>query len=271
MYGENIFDKIEKRLKKYMGIECPYAMTSDGWDEYKAKYKQEHPIMHFVFEVFIWNIELFLYRYLTNPWTEFWYGLRQRFICHPTEVKIQGLSRYQYHDPSEILLHANFQVLVDFVEWEVGVHSRPKWYKNFREIPILGYFMPTIRTPEEGLKHLEWESKLVHDKDWGYEEGHENWGKPVEQALNAMEKRDLYLWWKNARPIRIDPMDASGLSKWYDDKRLAGKKIFGKKTDEEQSAYRILSDECQRIEKMYNDEDENNLIRLIRIRQSLWT
>lgn len=271
MYGENIFDKLEKRLKKHVGFECPTALTSEGWEDYHVKYKREHPVMYFVFDVVIDGIELYVYRYVTNPWSEFWYGLRQRFICRPTEVNIQDLSKYRYHDPSTILLHANFQVLVDFVEWEVGIFSRPKWYKNFRAIPILGYFMPTLREPEEGLKHLDWESKLVYDEDWGTEKDSENYGKLTPQAVAASEKRDLYLWWKNARPMRIDAMDASGLSKYYDDGRLAGRKMFGKKTPEEDAAWKLLHDECSRIEKMYEDEDENNLIRLIKIRQSLWT
>lgn len=271
MFGENIFDKLEKRLKKHVGFECPVALTSDGWDDYNTKYKREHPIMYFVFDVVIDGIGIYTYRYITNPWSMFWYGLRQRFVTHSTQVRIQDLNKYQYHDPSTILLHANFQVLVDFIEWEVGVFSRPKWYKNFRAIPVLGYFMPTIRNAEEGLKHLEWESKLVYNTDWGTKEDDVIWGTPVPQAIAAMEKRDLYLWWKNARPIRIDPMDASGLSKHYDDERSAGKKMFRTKTNEENAAYKILSDECTRIEKMYDDEDETNLIRLIKIRHSLWT
>lgn len=271
MYGENIFDKIEKRLKKYVGFECPVALTSEGWDEYNERYKRTHPIMHFVFGVVIDNMEIYLYRWITNPWGEFWYGLRQRFICRPTEVNIQNLNKYRYHDPSEILLHANFQVLVDFVEWEVSICDRPKWYKNFRAIPILGYFMPTIRTPEEGLKHLEWETTLVHDEGWGIEKEHADYGKPTAQAIAAMEKLELYNWWKNGRPIRIDPMDLSGMTKYYDDERIVGRKLFAKKTDEENATWKALSDECQRIEKMYEDEDENNLIRLIKIRQTLWT
>ncbi len=159
---------------------------------------------------------------------------------------------------------------MDFVEWEVGVFERPKWYKSLRGIPIFGYFMPILRNAENGLKHLEWESKLVYDADC-CDETDENFGKRLPRAIAAIEKRDLYLWWKNARPIRIDPMDLSGLTKYYDDERAANKSAFRNKTAAEIAEWRVLSDECERIEKMYDDEDEEALHRLIRVRQTMWT
>lgn len=266
MYGENILDKLEGRLKKWVGFDVPTALTSEGWAEYNARYKREHPIMHFTFDVIIKNVELSLYCWIANPWREFWYGLRQRFITRPTEVNIQGLSKYCYHNPAEILLHANFQILVDFVEWEVCIHDRPKWYRVMRAIPILGYFVPTLREPEKGLKHLKWEASLICDSSWG-KEGDENWGKPIPQAICAQEKLDLYLWWKNVRPTRIDPMDLSGLGSYYE---RPGRLSLHSMTDEERNEWIPLHDECARIEKMYEDEDEEMLHKLVHIRQSLW-
>lgn len=40
-------------------------------------------------------------------------------------------------------------------------------------------------------------------------------GKPTSQAFAAMETVELYKWWKEVRPKRLDPMDASGLSDYY--------------------------------------------------------
>lgn len=271
MYGENILDKIERRMKRFVGFDAPVVLTSDGWDEYNRKYKNTHPIMYFVFEVLIDDARALVTRFVVSPWSNFWNGLRKRFVTHSTQVRIQGLEKHRYHDPSEILLHANFQVLVDFVEWEVGIFNRPKWYNILRSIPIFGYFIPPMRNAEEGLKHLEWESKLTFDSDWGVTENDAKWGKLTQQAIAAIEKRDLYLWWKNARPVRIDPMDLSGLTKYYNDESVAGKSVFRAKTEVESANWKKLSDECSRIEKMYEDEDEVNLIRLIKIRQSLWT
>lgn len=270
MMSENIFDKIEHALKKRVGFDDPVALECDEWDRYNGRYKKEHPVMYFVFHTTIDGIGILTYRYVTNPWTSFWYGLRQRFVCRPTEVRIQSLNKWQYHDPSEVLLHANFQVLVDFVEWEISVHDRPTWYDRMRSVPILGYFAPTLRDRESGLKHLDWESKLVYDKNWVGEDD-PRLGKLNDQAINAIEKRDLYLWWKDVRPNRPDPMDASGLSEMYEAERVAGMSIFGKKTKEWHIEWKKMHDECSRIEKMYDDEDEANICRLAKIRQSLWT
>ena len=267
MYSKNIFDKIEKKIKRYYGFDCPTALTSKGWRDYENRYKLELPKTYFVFSV-IDEIGIYVYRYVTNPWGEFWYGLRNRFVTRPTEIRIQNLSKWRYHDPSEILLHANFQVLVDFVEYEVCIHERPTWYRRFREVPILGYFVPIARDREGGLKHLAWECELVYNEDWCSGDN-PNLGMLTPQAVSALEKRDLYLWWKDVRPNRPDPMNASGLSKYYEDR--TSDDILSPMSDDDRSNWKPLNDECQRIEKMYDDEDENNLIRLAKIRQSLWT
>lgn len=271
MRGENIFDKLEHKLKKYYKFEDPYALEWGEWDGYRARYKKTHPIMYFVFQTVINNIDRFLHRYIIEPWNNFWYSLRNRFIDHSTEVRIQSLKKYRYHDPSKVLLHANFQILVDFVELEVGIFDRSAWYDALRSIPIIGYFIPSIRDADGGLKHLQWECELKHNEEW-VKPDDPLYNKPTPQAISAREKRDLYLWWKNIRPQRLDPMDASGLSNYYEKMRNDGRELFGNnKTDEERIIWNTLSNQCQSIEKMYDEEDERNLIRLIKIRQSLWT
>lgn len=183
-------------------------------------------------------------------------------------VDIQSLDKWRYHDPSEVLLHANFQVLVDFVEYEVCVHERPTWYTWMRKIPILGYFIPIARDRVGGLKHLDWECELTYDENWVTKDD-PRLGQLTSQAQAAREKRELYLWWKDVRPNRPDPYVASGISAFFEFNPITA--VFDGSFDNNYDEWRKLSDECNRLEREYDEEDERNLIRLIKIRQSMWT
>ena len=98
---------------------------------------------------------------------------------------------------------------------------------------------------EKGLEHLDWEITLTHDD--GVEDGLT--GKPTHQAETAMEVMELYLWWLDIRPNRPDPYDfvdegAEGLEKYK---------------------------EYTRMEVEQEEEDEANLIRVIKARGGMWT
>ena len=74
-------------------------------------------------------------------------------------------------------------------------------------------------------------------------------------------------------PNRPDPMDASGWSDYCEQRRLAGEDIldFEDRTPEQEEQSRRALDLSHEIEDKYNQEDEEMMIRLIKIRQSLWT
>jgi hypothetical protein len=99
------------------------------------------------------------------------------------------------------------------------------------------------------------------------------YGKPTGQAIRAKEIKELYVWWTTVYPNRPDPHDAGGWSAYCEQRRLAGQDMldFEDRTDEEREASRQALDATQAIEDKYNQEDEEMMIRLIKIRQSLWT
>ena len=72
---------------------------------------------------------------------------------------------------------------------------------------------------------------------------------------------ELYNWWVNVRPNRVDPHEVRG---WY---ALCNKDKYHKNSEET----RVAMDECIRIEKEHEDEDTEMLIKLIQIREGLWT
>lgn len=88
---------------------------------------------------------------------------------------------------------------------------------------------------EKGLETHEWEKTLVKDEDWGLSDDDPNYGKPTEQALAAVEQEEIWDWWK--------------ANKDYHDRDFVS-----------------LEED-----KKYKEQETEMLIRLIKIRSSLWT
>jgi hypothetical protein len=132
----------------------------------------------------------------------------------------------------------------------------------------------TWRCPEAGMEYLKWASNLTIDKDMGAEPGDEGYGEPTYQAKAAKEIIELYTWWTTIYRNRPDPYEASGWTAACEASRLAngGRLSFSEEKDPvlkkaSDKAHKLL----QKIEKSYEAEDEAMMIRLIKIRQSLWT
>jgi hypothetical protein len=68
-------------------------------------------------------------------------------------------------------------------------------------------------------------------------------------------------------------MDASGWSAYCEMRRNNGYHLLDMedRTPEEAEMCKTALDKSQEIEKAYNDEDEAMMIRLIKVRESLWT
>lgn len=102
-----------------------------------------------------------------------------------------------------------------------------------------------------------------------------NW---AESALpDAKEQEAIYAWWKFGRAARLLKEDQA-LEVWHNVFQAAGGVTFG--PVEQQTSQMIFAksaeaDELhaiyQELEKAGEQEDEDMLIRLIKIRQSLWT
>jgi hypothetical protein len=100
-----------------------------------------------------------------------------------------------------------------------------------------------------------------------------NYGKPTPQAVRAKEIKELYVWWTETYRNRPDPYDASGWTAYCELSRLAnGGKLFGnKETPALKKASAKSLKELQKIEAAYEREDTAMMIRLIKIRDALWT
>lgn len=218
-------------------------------------------------------------------------ALKHRYF-NKYHIMQTGLNPWRFHEVETRMLFGNFTALVDFVEieqaWMMIAFGQTenikkfgyKWYETNRWI---NWFLTDRRYPEAGLEHLDWASSLTYDDAWygnhaeKIEEAKASveYGKPTPQALAAIEIRELYNWWKNIRPNRPDPHDASGYSDYF--KKLEavfGNDFFASITHQSSELSKEGKDcmiSFREIEMAYDTEDEQMLIRLVKIRQSLWT
>jgi hypothetical protein len=214
------------------------------------------------------------------------YYINNRYItrthaltAHPRDIK-PG----EWCDVGNRFLPCLFNELQDFVEVELAWHHlvwnseerakyKAPWY-NFGWFRVRGW-----RCKQAGLDNLEWQRKLTWSQD-EVAEGSTSLGKPTQQAITAQEILDLYNWWTVIRPARPDAYDASGwtaLCEARRERRKAEGKDYGlfaslsDKTPAEKKASNKAMKLLHKIEADYEKEDDNMLIRLIKIRRGLWT
>jgi hypothetical protein len=171
-----------------------------------------------------------------------------------------------------------FNELVDFIEVEQAWHhvlwdeearkrfETPWWRRGWLR-------WRTWRCPDAGIEHLIWASGLKIDESMGCDKNHKSYGKPTQQAIAAQELLELYRWWKVERPKRVDPHDASGWSEICARRREKNPDeiLPQDETKQEQAETRRSLKMAQKLEDQYEREDEAMMIRLIKIRQALWT
>lgn len=150
-------------------------------------------------------------------------------------------------------MHGMFAVLTEFVEKELAWHSWCMSDKNTGLCRFRSKFWRRhIYDRKAGLEHLAWEKTLT--RGWAHTQ--EEKRLPSPQAEAAMEIEALYLWWKDVRPLRQDPMEESGYwSPLSPDHRGTTEQA-------------ILTNE---IEERNHAEDNAMLKRLVDIRRSMWT
>jgi hypothetical protein len=172
-----------------------------------------------------------------------------------------------------------FNELVDFVEIEQAWHhclwsdeaktefEAPWWRKGWLR-------WRTWRSPEAGMAYLNWASTLTNAEF--LDEDKKHLAEPTHQAKAAKEIIELYTWWTVTYRNRPDPYDASGWTAYCEASRATnGGSLWGSlggdKTPELKKTSTLALKKLRKMEEAYEKEEEAMMIRLIKIRQSLWT
>jgi hypothetical protein len=261
------------------GTMKPGAATSKGWNEWKKEAQTKHPVRFWIAEEGLDKLQD-IWCWIPDRINDVRYYINNRWVHQTHGMVSHSLKKGQWHEFETRLLHSVFDQLVDFIEIEQAWHhamwsedtckkyQTPWWQKHW-----LFRWGKQWRCPDAGVEYLIWASGLTLGDSWGVDKTSEDYGKPTGQAQTAKELLELYRWWKYERPKRPDPMDASGWSDYCEQRRAKGHDFldFQDKTPEEAEVSRIALDKSQEIENAYNKEDEEMLIRVIKIRQGLWT
>jgi hypothetical protein len=254
--------------------------TSEEWDDWTTTAQMKHNFRYWLAEEGLSHLQDFvtwptrtLYAikyYINNRWVTRTHAL----TAHPRDIK-PG----QWQDVGNRFLPCLFNELVDFIEIEsawshIAWGSKEDRAKYNPPFWASGWWRwRTWRCPQAGLDHLDWAMSLKFDEEW-IDKNDPKFGKPTPQAERAKELKALYVWWTETYRNRPDPYDASGWTAYCELSRIAngGKLNFsGDKTPALKDACDKAHAELRRIEAEYEAEDEAMMIRLIKIRDALWT
>ena len=258
MYNTTMLDK----FRKWMNFNPPAALDMDGWNDFEDEFKKEAPFRYFIKYAIVLRIEGVFSRLDRIAWK-----LRNTYIrkYHLVNTKLEP----GYHETDTRMIHANFELLVDYVEIECANmatafdgEAREKALGWRYKLPPLLRFKQ-FRSRELGMKHLEWETTLANPTLSEYE-------RNLGQAQKAVQVIILYTWWKDAYPKREGP--EYPLERDDDDKPLRFLSAKWKKENAEKSEQiSQWSKDTYEQELEWDKEDEAMLITLMKIRKDLWT
>jgi hypothetical protein len=252
--------------------------TSEEWDNWEVRAKSAHPVRWWIAEEGLDYLQKFVY-YIPDRLNDVRYYINNRWVSrsHALTAHARDIRPGNWCDVGNRFLPCLFNELVDFVEIEQAWHhciwsdeakkefEVPWWRKGWLR-------WRTWRSPEAGMAYLTWASTLTNAEF--LEEGEKHKAEPTYQAKAAKEIIELYTWWTVTYRNRPDPYDASGWTEYCEASRIAngGKLSWGGDKSPElkkmsDKAHKLL----RKIEAAYEKEDEAMMIRLIKIRQSLWT
>jgi len=250
--------------------------TSEEWHDWEDRAKSAYPIRWWIAEEGLDYLQKFVY-YIPDRLNDIRYYINNRWVSHSHALTAhpRDIQPGNWSDVGNRFLPCMFNELVDFVEIEQAWHHclwsdeakteyEVPWYRS-------GWLrLRTWRSPEAGMEYLKWASTLTN-KDF-IEEGEKE--EPTYQANSAKEIIELYTWWTVTYRNRPDAYDASGWSEYCEASRIAnGGKLSwsGDKSPELKAMSDASHKKLQEIEAAYEAEDEAMMIRLIKIRGSLWT
>lgn len=227
-------------VEKYCDAKNPsLARTIEEWNTYEKQTKTANRFVYWLAHDFMTFAQDIVY----FP-ADVWYTIRVYVVnryfdkLHVLQTKLEP---GKYYDYDERLLHGMFNSYVQFIEEDLGVselQSQIVWHQS------------------QDTEHQD-EQERECTSIW---------------LQHAREEMALYRWWKFDRPARINSYQASGMKSFYDKRPDRGiLELEAVQTDEDNTEYSACSKKWREIDKDYDQEDEDMMIRLVKLRRSLWT
>lgn len=269
-----------KLADRIRGAKKPVAATAEQWRDWHLN-ASTRSIRYWLAEELLDTLQniVCLPRDLANT-VRAYIGNRWVHQSHALRASVVDIPRGQWRDVGNRFLPCLFNELVDFVEvetaWNSVVWNSMAWHK-YNPPRKRWWRINTWRCPQAGLEHLHWAAGLKHDEH--IDPSDPMWGKPTQQALAAQEIIALYTWWTTTYRNRPDPYEESGVADIQKRRRQERKEqnngdsfavemwATTKWDKETEEAYERFN----QIEERNRLEEDEMLIRLIKIRGALWT
>ena len=254
--------------------------TGEEWDDWNTAAQMKHNFRYWLAEEALGHIQDFV-TWPVRTLYDIKYYINNRWVSrtHSLTAHSRDIKPGQWQDVGNRFLPCLFNELVDFVEIETAwsqiawgnKEARAKYNPPFY---ATGWFRWRVwRSPQAGLDHLDWAMTLTN-VEW-LAEDKKSEAEPTSQAISAKEIKELYTWWTTVYRNRPDPHDASGWSEHCDAMRVKYPGSFFSSLNDKNSEDKKASDKAlkllQKIESAYEKEDTEMMIRVIKIRDSLWT
>lgn len=260
--------KLREQFDHWMDYGPPGSLTTAGWRSFEREYKVNAPIRFYLSRTFKRKYVYPLKWRISEIRDWFRYRITDRYHIVKT-----GLTPH-YYEISERMLHANFTMLVDFVEvehaWSKYIWSDERSTSSWieRRMPFYYIFKP-FRRPDLGIEYLEWASTLDDPKLPPHE-------RSDAQAASARKILALYKWWTVDRKARIEieylprPSTSDDYTFDFDEEDEEDEEdIEAEKAYHAERVKRIHARHDQ--EEKWNEEDTKMLVQLMKISRSLWT
>jgi len=242
-------------LRERFGITKPeyFELFDSTYTDWKTNARKNHPVGWFLTETLPDFIED-VHRLITSPYYNTRYYIRNRFI-RKSHMLRTDCPPGEYLDTDERILTALANAIIDYVEVELAF--KHKWVGS-DEVPNAVW--KDGRCIQLGLTYLEWEMGLD-------DPSLDLYNRADSQAKSAREVKVIYDWAK-ARPLRPDPMEISG---WSEHCAKYPSMLRRQETPKQAAECAVALKKLREIEDQYHQEDEDMLIRIIKVRRSLWT
>ncbi len=264
-------------LRKKLNIKKPTALPWGGWEVWDKELKSTRPIAYFLTETLPDLLELPA-KWLIDPINDLRYRVRLQFV-YKTHYLQTGLKPGHWYEFETRTLHGMFNELVNFVEiekanhaiaWggdEVAVKYHVPWWRRVRL-----FYWGEWRCPKAGIDHLKWEMELDNPDSPDYTQN-------SSQAVSARELMILYVWWTKIRVKReessaYDEVGYTEYSRELDEKYGCDWMFSSARislTAAEQVKRSELGKAAHELEEAWYKEDEDMLIRLVKLRRTMWT
>jgi hypothetical protein len=248
---------ITRTLQRVLRLERPDLLTLSALQRWQESLAANRPAAYLL-GIRLPNLLNAAAVHGAAPWVRFKREWRARVSerCHWVHT---GLAP-GYHDADRRMLHANFQLLTDFIEIELAAIERASPSVRADSCRSLWPGRPS-RSRTAGLARLAWLQSLRETEE-GARPG--KVGARCREALIADEQEALYRWWTESRAQRCDPEAAL----------TQAIRVGAPHEDLSETQRAALLTECEKADALqasYDLEDEMNLIRLMRIRKTLWS